>query len=264
MKPLSTLIYDVVDGIGWVTLNRPDVLNAFNAQMQDELQAVWVSIREDERVRVAVLTGMGERAFCTGIDREEALGGGQRTEVDADFKDPGQQLGPKSNDLWKPVVVAVNGMACGGAFYLLGEADIIIAADHATFFDPHVTYGMPSSYESMLMVGRMPLGEVLRMQLMGAAERLSAKRAHQMGLVSEVVPPAELAAAARHVASTIAASPTLAVQATVRAVWAAAQTSRQQALVQAYSFIAMGMTEESLAEGQQRFASGKRVVYRLR
>ena len=94
--------------------------------------------------------------------------------------------------MWKPVIAAINGIACGGALYLLAESDILIAAEGATFFDPHVTYGMPASYESMLMVGRMPLGELLRMQLTGAAERISAQRAYQVGLVSEVVPLADL------------------------------------------------------------------------
>jgi enoyl-CoA hydratase/carnithine racemase len=123
---------------------------------------------------------------------------------------------------------------------------------------------MPASYESMLMVGRMPLGEVLRMQLTGAAERMSARRAYEIGLVSEVVPDAELPGAARELATTIAASPTLAVQATLRAVWAAADLGRRQALEHGYAFVALGMTEESLAEGQRRFTSGERVEWRLR
>src|SRR5256714_14997924 len=75
-------------------------------------------------------------------------------------------------------------MACGGAFYMLGEVDVIIAAEPATFFDPHVTYGMAASFESMHMLSKMPLGEVLRMQLLGSHERLSAGRAPQIGLVS--------------------------------------------------------------------------------
>ena len=86
------------------------------------------------------------------------------------------------------MIAAVNGMACGGAFYLLGEADILIAADHATFFDPHVTYGMPAVFEPALMLHRMPFGEVMRMTLLGNHERISAARALEIGLVTEVVP----------------------------------------------------------------------------
>src|SRR4051794_10269632 len=222
MADFETIQYEVRDGVGWVTLNRPDVMNAFDGRMLDELSALWRRLRTDDDVRVIVLTGAGDRAFCTGIDRNSIVGDGTAeggigfTSSPFHQDDPGTRLGPKTNDLWKPVIAAVNGMACGGAFYLLGECDILIAAEEATFFDPHVTYGMPATYESILLVGRMPLGEVLRMQLTGAAERLSAKRAYEMGLVSEVVPRDELRAAAAQLATTIAASPTLAVQATLK------------------------------------------------
>jgi enoyl-CoA hydratase/carnithine racemase len=266
----ETVDYAVRDGVGWVTLNRPEVMNAFDARMLEELSTIWRAMRGDDNVRVAVLTGAGDRAFCTGIDRAgiggdgTAAGGVGFAGSPFHLDDPGHRLGPKSNDLWKPVIAAVNGIACGGAFYLLGECDILIAADTATFFDPHVTYGMPASYESMLMVGRMPLGEVLRMQLTGAAERVSAKRAYDVGLLSEVVPPGELLAAAGRLAEVVAAAPTLAVQATLKAVWAAADLGRRQALELGYAFVAMGMTPESLAEGQDRFNRGERVEWRLR
>jgi enoyl-CoA hydratase/carnithine racemase len=267
---METVTLDVADGVAWVTLDRPEVMNAFDARMQDELSQVWRRLRADDAVRVVVLTGAGDRAFCTGIDRSGIAGDGTAdggvgfAGSPFHLDDPGAKLGPKSNDFWKPVIAAVNGIACGGAFYLLGECDILVAADTATFFDPHVTYGMPASYESMLMVGRMPLGEVLRMQLTGAAERVSAQRAYDVGLVSEVVPPGELRAAAQRLAETIAASPTLAVQATLKAVWTAAEVGRRQALDLGYAFVAMGMTDESLAEGQRRFSSGQRVEWRLR
>jgi enoyl-CoA hydratase/carnithine racemase len=270
MSEFATVRYEVADGIGWVTLNRPEVMNAFDDRMLDELSSIWRSMRGDDRVRCAVITGEGDRAFCTGIDRSgittdgTAAGGVGFDGSPFHFDDPGAKLGPKSNDLWKPVIAAVNGIACGGAFYILGECDILIASESATFFDPHVTYGMPASYESMLMVGRMPLGEVLRMQLTGAAERIGAARAHQVGLVSEVVPLADLHDAAAELAATIAASPSLAVQATLKAVWTAFEVGRRQGLEMGSSFVAMGMTDESLAEGQRRFASGERVEWRLR
>ena len=98
------------------------------------------------------------------------------------FSDAKEWLSPKTNGLWKPVIAAVNGMACGGAFYLLGEADIILAAEHATFFDPHVTYGITMAYESAMMRPKLPLHEVLRMSLLGNWERMTAQRALQVGL----------------------------------------------------------------------------------
>ena len=120
------------------------------------------------------------------------------------YNDPGDSINPKQNDLWKPVIAAVNGMACGGALYMLGEADIIIAAEHATFFDPHVTYGMVAGFESVHLLQKLPLGETLRVALLGAHERMSAERAHQIGLVSEVVPADELLERALWVADAIA------------------------------------------------------------
>ena len=85
------------------------------------------------------------------------------------FDDPGDNIGPKPNDLWKPVIAAVNGMACGGAFYMLGEVEFIIAADHATFFDPHVTYGMTAALRADPHVAKMPFGEIMRHDRCSAA-----------------------------------------------------------------------------------------------
>ena len=272
MADFETITYEVTDGVAWLTLNRPDKLNAFNGKMQDELRAVWRGLREDDSARVVVLTGAGDRAFCTGIDRDEALGD-LKGEVERKvgsrsspfhFDDPGESVGPKSNDLWKPVIAAINGIACGGAFYMLGEVDIIIAADHATFFDPHVTYGMAASFESMHILQKAPLGEVLRMQLLGAHERLSAQRAYEIGLVSQVVPMDQLHDTAAWIAGVIASRPALAIEATLRATWAANDLGRQQALALGYAYVAMGSDRASLDEGQAAFAGGQRVEWKLR
>jgi enoyl-CoA hydratase/carnithine racemase len=123
---------------------------------------------------------------------------------------------------------------------------------------------MTSSFESIHMLQKMPLGEVIRMQLMGSYERMSAQRAHQIGLVSEVVPAGELLEAAGRVAEVIATQPPLAVQGTLRAIWAAQELSRAAALAQGYTFVKIGTSAESLAEGQRAFASGERPQWRLR
>ena len=116
----ETLLYEEKDGVAWVTLNRPDVHNAFNVRMQHELRDVWRSLRRNDDVRCVVLTGAGEKAFCTGIDRTETMGDTPREEKTVGsgstpfmFDDPGENIGPKTCDLWKPVIAAVNGMACG-------------------------------------------------------------------------------------------------------------------------------------------------------
>ena len=135
MPTTETLLVDIADGVAVVTLNRPEVMNSFNALMRAELTALWAALRTDDEVRCILVTGAGDRAFCTGIDRTEAM-----AEIDTEsdgldgyvtpfmFDDPGKAMCPKANDLWKPVVAAVNGIACGGAFYLL-----VLAAESGRF-----------------------------------------------------------------------------------------------------------------------------------
>lgn len=271
----ETLLYEERDGVAIVTLNRPEVLNAFNQQMQSELRHLWQSLRTDDDVRVVVLTGAGDKAFCTGIDRTESIEEGYlarskdrvskagRVSTAFMYNDPGSDLNPKQNDLWKPIVAAVNGMACGGALYMLGEADIIIAAEHATFFDPHVSYGMVAGFESTHLLQKLPLGETLRVALMGAHERMSAARAHQLGLASEVVPGEELMERALWVANAIAASPVLAIQGTLRAIWMANELSRRAALAQVSSLITLGTQFENIEKGHSTFKN-ERPQWRLR
>ncbi|MGZ4735313.1 MAG: enoyl-CoA hydratase/isomerase family protein [Acidimicrobiia bacterium] len=271
----ETLLYEEREGVAYVTLNRPGQLNAFNSVMQQELRALWRGLRRHDDVRCVVLTGAGEKAFCTGIDRMEQMGGEGESTFDSDeaigsgetpfmFNDPGDNIGPKSCDLWKPVIAAVNGMACGGAFYMLGEVEFIIAAEHATFFDPHVTYGMTAAFEPIHMSGVMPFGEIMRLSLMGNHERLSAQRAYEIGMVSEVAPAGELLERASWAANAIASQPALAIQGTVRAVWGAREMGGRQALRLGYAYIAMGTNPDSIAAGQKTFESGKRIDWKLR
>jgi len=262
---LETLEYEESNHVAVVTLNRPERHNAFDETMQRELQAVWHSIRGNDDVRAVVLTAAGDDAFCTGIDRGEIPVTEEEFHFDPyTYDDPGKSIGPRSQELWKPVIAAVNGMACGGAFYLLGESDIIIAAEHATFFDPHVTYGMPAVFEPVLMMPHMPFGDLLRMTLTGTAERIGAESALRMGLVSEVVPAAELLDAARALAESIASNPPRAVQASLRTVWAARDVSAQQMQTMGNMFLAPAMTTEALAQGQEVFTARQRSKPRTR
>lgn len=279
MTEYETILFEVRDGVGIVTLNRPEVHNAFNNAMQAELRSLWRSLRKNDDVNAVVLTAAGKKAFCTGIDRAETIednylddeatteadgvGGAGPVSTPFMYNDPGSQLNPKANDMWKPVIAAVNGMACGGALYMLGEVDIIIAAEHATFFDPHVTYGMVAGFESVHLLQKLPLGETLRVALMGANERMSAERAHTLGLVSEVVPADELMERAMWVAESIASAPNLAVQGTLRAIWMAHESARQAALEQVSSFVSLGTTYENIRAGQATFRE-RRTEWRLR
>ena len=228
---------DKETGVAVVTLDRPERLNAIDLATAHELAARWRALRFDDTVRAVVLTGAGTRAFSTGLDRDAVV---PQPSSPYSQDDPLIAVGPKANDLWKPVIAAVAGMACGGAFYLLGEADFVIAEEDATFFDPHTSYGMVSAYESVLLAQRMPYGEVARMVLMGNAERVSARRAYEVGLVSEVTPPGRALEAAVRCATVIAGYPTQGVQGSVRALWAAKEAARERGWAQAPHLIALG------------------------
>ncbi|WP_225824458.1 enoyl-CoA hydratase/isomerase family protein [Streptomyces naphthomycinicus] len=252
------LAVDKDSGVAVVTLDRPERLNAVDLEMVRELGEVWRELRFDDSVRAVVLTGAGERAFCTGIDRDAVVPQPSSPYMQ---DDPLLGIGPKANGLWKPVVAAVRGLACGGAFYLLGECEFLVADPTAVFFDPHTTYGMVSAYESVLMAQRMPYGEVARMMLMGTAERISARRAHEVGLVSEVTEEGGALAGAVRCATVIAGCPPEGVQGTVRALWAAGEAARAQAFAQAPHLIALG----NLPAGRQaELYAGRRREFRVR
>jgi enoyl-CoA hydratase/carnithine racemase len=270
---LETLLLKKEDGVAWLSLNRPDVRNAINQQMQHEMRQVWDDLRYDGDVRCVVLSAEGD-SFCTGIDRAEVISD-ENTDAIAEgnypgyptpwmYDDPGRDVGPKTRDCWKPVIAAVQGMACGGAFYMLGEVEFIIASDDATFFDPHVTYGMTAAFEPVQLLAKMPFQEIMRMSLLGADERMSAERAYQVGLVSEVVPREDLRERAAWAARVIADSPALAVQGTMRALWTGLELSRHQGIEVANLFTRIGSDAEAFRQGQERFASGKRPRWRLR
>ncbi|MFD4600070.1 enoyl-CoA hydratase/isomerase family protein [Streptomyces sp. NPDC058464] len=250
---------DKESGVAVLTLDRPERLNAIDLATATELTSAWRALRFDDTVRAVVLTGAGGRAFSTGLDRDAVV---PQPSSPYSQDDPLIAIGPKSNDLWKPVIAAVAGMACGGAFYLLGECDFVIADETAAFFDPHTSYGMVSAYESVLMAQRMPYGEVARMVLMGNAERVSVRRAYEVGLVSEVTAAGEALDAAVRCAAVVAGYPTEGVQGSVRALWAAKEAGRERGFAQAPHLISLGnLPGERQAE---LFAGRPRTTPRIR
>ncbi|MFJ3586245.1 enoyl-CoA hydratase/isomerase family protein [Streptomyces sp. NPDC090127] len=254
-----TVERDKETGVAVVTLDRAEKHNALTLEMARQLAHAWRAFRHEDDVRAVVVTGAGTRAFCTGIDRAAATDIPQPSSPYT-IDDPLIAIGPKANDLWKPVVAAVEGMACGGAFYLLGEAEFLVAGTDATFFDPHTTYGMVSAFETIHMAQKMPFGEIARMALMGSAERISARRAYETGLVSELTEPGGALDAARRAAAVIASYPTEAVQGTVRALWSAKETARAQALAHAPHLVTLGnLPPERQAELFTRRGDGFRL-----
>jgi enoyl-CoA hydratase/carnithine racemase len=253
MANYETVLYEEKNGVAWVTLNRPEANNSFNTQMQDELKAIWQSLRFNSDVRCVVLTGAGDHAFCTGIDRSFIGDWTGPPDNPFTWEDPSPKICPKTNSLWTPVIAAVNGMACAGAFYMLGEVEFAIASETATFFDPHVSYGMVAAIESLQLMRKAPFQEVMRMALLGNNERMSAERAREIGLISQVVPADQLIESARWAAERIAELPALAIQGTVRAMWMGLENSRRAALDMAGLVVRLGTDYDNIREGQRTF-----------
>lgn len=228
------------DKVATVTINRPEAMNSFNRKMCEEFRDVWERIKTDPTINATVLRAAPGRAFCPGVDVRG--GGGNVLMYDDLFAqvDPGELLGPKSNKLWKPVICAVHGMAAGGAFYWINESDIVICSEDATFFDPHVTYGMVAALEPIGATYHMPLQQVLRMALLGNDERIGAQAALAMSLVTEVTPLDNLWARAHELAATIANKPSVAVQGTVKAIWESLEMGRTAALQTGLKYTQVG------------------------
>jgi enoyl-CoA hydratase/carnithine racemase len=208
--------------VGWLINDRPDQLNAMNAAMRDEFALAWRELDDDPAVRVIVHTGEG-RAFQTGVDVTEVGVDGVGMEryresletFDLHFTAWHQRV-------WKPVITAVNGICAGGGFHWVADADIVIAAADAQFFDPHVSVGQVVAIEAIGLLRKLPAEAVLRMAFMGRYERMSAQRAYELGMVSQVVdPPDRLREAAQELGETIARNSPAAMAATKRALWGA-------------------------------------------
>jgi enoyl-CoA hydratase/carnithine racemase len=233
-----TILYETDDDhVATITLNRPDVLNAFDRQMCEEVRDAWRRVKDDPAVHAVVLRAAGERAFCAGLDTSKPYG--QPDDV-WNHEDPGELLSPKWQHVWKPVVCAVHGMCTAGAFYFVNESDIVICSDDATFFDSHVTYGLVSALEPVGLMRRVGLGETLRMALSGNDERVTAATALRIGLVTEVLARDALWTRAHELAAAIARKPTAATQGTVRAIWESLDRPYRVAMQQGLIYTRLG------------------------
>lgn len=218
----ETLIVERRGAVGWLINNRPDRLNAMNATMSEEFARAWLELDADPEVRVIVHTGEG-RAFQTGVDVVEVAQDGVGMER---YRESSERFDLHFTSwhqgVWKPVITAVNGICAGGGLHWVADADIVICASDAQFFDPHVSVGQASTFELIGLLRKMPAEAVMRMALVGRYERMSAARAYELGMVSQVVdPPEALRDEAQKLAETIARNSPAALAATKKALWGA-------------------------------------------
>lgn len=186
-----------------VTLNRPKA-NAIDMATSRELGEIFNEFRDDPDLRVAILTGAGEKFFCPGWDLKAAASG---EDADGDYGKGGFGGLQELRGLNKPVIAAVNGIACGGGLELAISADIIFAADHASFALPEIKSGTVADAATLKLPKRIPYH--IAMELLYTGRWFDVEEAHRWGLVNRVVPGAELMAEARKMADELAAGPPL-------------------------------------------------------
>jgi enoyl-CoA hydratase len=253
--PYETLVVERRPPVGWLVFNRPEAGNAMDARMLGELEAAWGELDADPSVRVIVNTGAGD-SFQTGLDVRQLSREPEKLRTQARrTKRAELRLTAWHNQVSKPVIAAVNGTCAGGGLHFVADADIVVASSAARFLDPHVSVGQVSAYEAIGLARKSPMEPILRMVLTGRYETMSAERAYELGMLSEVVdPPEALRQRAEELALTVAKNSPAAMAATKRALWGALEQGLTEAC-RAGSKELMGMWgHPDQEEGPRAFA----------
>lgn len=233
----------------WITINRPASLNALNPLAHREVSAALDTFAAEPELRVAVLTGAGNRAFCVGSDLKS------RAERNADDHPPTGFGGISHRfDLMKPVIAAVNGLAIGGGVEIVAACDMAIAADHAEFSLPEPRVGLAALGGGGLqrLARNMPLKHAMDLVLTG--RRIGALEAKAMGLINDVVPTAELRSRTRQVAEMIIAGAPLAIEASKQVMLQSLEMGSLEAALRArYPAAERMLASEDAKEGQRAF-----------
>jgi len=268
----NTVLYEHVGKTACITLNRPEKLNAISHEMIRELNQAYRAAEEDPEVWTLIVTGAGDRALSTGADvslvpSSKSPGMDTRGEpLLASYWqwEASQEATPPYLTMAKPIICAVNGMAAGAGMDLVTTSDIAVASSNATFFDPHVSIGLVSGREAVRYARALPLNVAMRMALMGRHERLSAQRAYELGLVTEIVEPDELMDRAWEIAGLVNRNAPLAVRGTRLAIRKGLGLSSRDAELLAESHRLRVAATEDAAEGPRAFLEKRDPVWRAR
>lgn len=255
------VLFEKRGGIGWVTLNRPEVLNALNAKLVDELDRLFGEAAADEECSVLVLTGAGDKAFAAGADISEiheknALGG-------VAMADKGQRVLRRLETMGKPSIAAVNGFALGGGCEIAMACTIRIASEKAKFGQPEVNLGIVPGYAGTQRLPRI-VGRGVAMELILTGRIIDAGEAHRIGLVTQVVPPGELLATAEKIAKGLQGKGPLALRAAMELVNQGYDLDFDDACrLEAQTFGVLCATED-MKEGTRAFLDKRQVAFKGR
>jgi len=256
---METILLERDGPVATITLNRPNVLNALNRTMLDELAAAFTELDGDDALRAVILTGAGAKAFAAGADIGElnALPNAHAGEAQARR---GQALTRAIERVRIPVIAAVNGFALGGGCELAMACDVRVASENAKFGQPEVNLGILPGYGGTQRMTRL-IGEGMAMYLCLTGEMIDAQEALRTGLVQKVVPLDGLLAEARRIAALIASKAPLAVAATKRAIVDGASLGLDDALALEPLLFGQAVTTDDFAEGSRAFLDKRKAQF---
>jgi len=258
---LENVLYEKKDGIAYVTLNRPKVLNALNQRTWQDLRAAFEDARDDATVRGVILTGGGDKAFIAGADISEIA---HITAVDAERSSRyGQDVLTLIENLGKPVIAAVNGFALGGGCETAMACTIRVASEHARFGQPEVSLGIiPGGGGTQRLPRLVGKGRALQIILSGAM--ITAQEAYRIGLVNEVVPATDLIPRAEAILKQIFANAPVAIRFSLEAVNRGLETSQAEGMALEASLFGLCAGTEDKDEGTQAFLQKRAAKFKGR
>ena len=251
------IVYEVDGHKATITLNRPNALNALSPHMIAELRAAYDEAENDGNVWLLIVTGTG-RAFCTGADAKQIPEDGkvinERPYLSTyDQWEAPQEGTPPFRRMAKPVLAAINGICCGAGLDWVTTGDIVIASENATFFDPHVSIGLVAGREMVRLARVLPRNVALRMALTGKHERMDARRAYELGMISEVVENERLLERANEIADIVNSNAPLAVRGTRLASHKTLDMPLHESEILAEAFRERNLHTEDSLEGPRAF-----------
>ena len=256
---LENILLEKKNSIAYVTVNRPKVLNALNMATMEELRSAFTDIKNDPASRVAILTGSGEKAFIAGADigelaKQDAVSGKQYTHR-------GQSVLDLIENLGKPVIACINGVALGGGCEIAMACTMRLASQNAKLGQPEVKLGIIPGYGGTQRLPRL-VGKGVAMQLVLAGEMISAEEAHRIGLVNEVTAPGDLIPRAEAIAQKIVANAPLAIQYAMEAVNRGLELTLPDALYLEATLFAVCCATEDKKEGTTAFLEKRAPQFR--
>lgn len=248
-----------------VALNAPKRLNALSSENMVSLREAFAEINGNPEVRALVISGTG-RGFCTGAEakglvRRAELGPPSPSDV-AERRRNDTAFTPRRAGVYKPVIVAVNGICAGAGLHFVADADIVICGESATFLDPHTTIGQVSALEPILFAKTgIPMNAILRMVILGRNERIDATAALRLGLVSEVVPDDALMDRALELGDLASEASPEATQRSLRVIWDSLNHNLEDAYNAGYAAIGAHRAHPDALEGARAFVEKRRPVW---